>query len=276
MSCTHVWRSAAVLLACAFSTPSFADAVVNTITPQQTPVQGIVVAQAASDLSASDQRRMDYYASLVLASLNTLDGPAGPTSESITDLRQKVQRLLNASEKSSVDIESCASFFEKYVAVNLNGAIPAPMLGVNGNIEALQLFKSVAKFNAESAPQEIDVAAVNEADLNAINSVALVNPVNVAAPPPMQLSVVVLEAVVVELPAIPEDANQNIRAVLERVQLRGDEWVIEITQGDSLALLAMALYGDTLQFPAIYAANADILRTPNSITIGQVLVLPKN
>jgi nucleoid-associated protein YgaU len=133
---------------------------------------------------------------------------------------------------------------------------------------------------ASAAPQSIDVAAVDQQDLAAISSVA--QRLNAPEPAPSQslLLRVVEEPATVEtgprLPEIPANASPVNVAILERVKLRGEEWVIEIQEGDSLFQISEALYGDRQKFLNIYEANADALRDPGLILVGQVLVLPKS
>lgn len=52
----------------------------------------------------------------------------------------------------------------------------------------------------------------------------------------------------------------------------------EVRTGQSLATIAEQpeVYGDTLLWPLIYRANRDQIKTPQEISIGQVLVIPRD
>lgn len=48
-----------------------------------------------------------------------------------------------------------------------------------------------------------------------------------------------------------------------------------VVSGDSLSRIARKVYGNAAKWPSIYAANKTLIKNPNIIYVGQVLVIPK-
>ncbi len=236
---------------------------------------GVDVAQtAATVLSDSDIRRINHYAAQALDTLGAFGEGAGD----VDVLRQKVQRLVDAGQRSGMDLAHTADYFEAYAQANSAGPMPGAFLDATGNFDAHTLLSSVSIYLENNQPTEVDVAAIDENDLAAVSSVAQrLSPSQ--ANTNMQLTVVTQPTPVVaetlDGPVIAADAPPIVRAILERVQIKEGEWVITVEPGDSLGQYSNALYGDTLQFQRIYEANLDKMATPNVIEVGQELVLPR-
>lgn len=237
---------------------------------------GIMVTQASGAvLTDRDIRRINHYAAQTLDALQAFR--AGTEAEAaVATLRQRVQRLVDAGQRSGLDLAQTADYFEAYLTENLRAPLPALLLDAAGRFDARSLFASTITFLENQAPQDVDIAAVDEADLVAISSVAKqFSPQAPIAPIPAQAPVVEQPVVVAKTPVIAPDAPANVRAILERVRLKGDAWVITVERGDSLGQYAGALYGDRLLFLRIFEANRGVLSRPDTISIGQELVLPK-
>lgn len=58
-------------------------------------------------------------------------------------------------------------------------------------------------------------------------------------------------------------------------ELGEGETAYAVKAGDSLSLIAKNQYGDATQWKAIYEANKDVIKNPNVIYVGQILVLPE-
>ena len=226
-------------------------------------------------LSETDTRRLSHYSAQTLLAIYELGGTSPDQNTAIGNLRQKVARLIDAGTRCGYTTDQTAEFFKAYVEEHRTKDLPAVLNGSDGKIEALQLFVSVEEFNLQSQPETIDVAAVMAEDLEGIKSVAINTSPLQAEPDSLQLTVTALPDEV-QRPVIPENADTATRAVLARVEVRGDEWVIEVKQGDSLAQFAYALFRDRLRFNEIYTINRDVLSSPNLLKLGQILVLPRN
>lgn len=258
-------------LVCALATPVFA---LGPQTPPQASSAplGVLVAQSSPTvLTDSDIRRINHYSAQTLDALQAL----GTSDTAIATLRQKVQRLVDAGERSGMNLLHTADYFEAFLAENAANPLPGAVLDAQGQFDARSLFTSVQMFNVSAEQPLVDVAAIDEADLAAIGSVAQQRAPQAPVQQTLQLSIVVQPVDVVETPVIAPNAPANVRAILERVWLDGDTWMINVERGDSLGQYANALYGDTLFFQRIFDANQNVLSTPNSITVGQALVLPK-
>lgn len=277
MSISSIGIAAAILLAM-----PVASAGQSTISAQD--AMSVVTVNAESGqvtnfvLSESDNRRLAHYSGQTLTAIFALNDPANDQGVAIDSLRQKAKRLIDAGQRSGISTEQTANYFSAYVAEYEGGQIPNFLQGASGQLDARQLFRSVEFFYRDAAPKTVDIAALEAQDLEAIKAVAVSNAAQGAEPVNLQLSVTTPVAAVVEQPRGPEisaDADETTRAVLERVRLSGENWVIEIRSGDSLAQFAYALFQDRLRFREIYDLNQGILESPNHLKVGQVLVLPR-
>lgn len=238
---------------------------------------GIMVTQASEAvLTDRDIRRINHYAAQTLDALQAFGAGTGAET-AVATLRQRVQRLVDAGQRSGLDLAQTADYFEAYLTENLRTPLPALLLDAAGRFDARGLFASTIIYLENQTPQDVDIAGIDEADLVAISSVAKrLSPQATTEPLPAQTPVVEQPVVVIKTPVIAPDAPADIRAIMERVRLKGDTWVITVERGDSLGQYADALYGDPLLFLRIFEANRGVLSQPNTISIGQELVLPKN
>jgi len=263
-------------LAFSLSTPVLAFSSEATALNPPRPAQGVEVAQTtARVLTDSEIRRLNHYSAQAMTAILAF-GSAKNASE-IATIRQKAQRLIDAGARSGMTLINTADYFEAYVAQNANAPVPGPFLDAAGQFDGRTLLSSVGLFTKNHAPKDVDVAAIDARDLAGVSAVA--QPLTVDAPTraPLQLSMVTTKAPAMVAPAgptIPADAPANVRAILERIEVKGDQWVITVVPGDSLGQYANALYGDSLQFRQIYNANVGTMATPNGIEVGQQLVLP--
>ncbi len=241
-----------------------------------TAIFGVEVAQTTNTvLSDSDIRRITHYSAQTMDAILAFQTGSDAESE-VAILRQRVQRLVDAGQRSGISLEQTSDYFQAYLAENTREPLPGALLDAAGRFDARSLFSSTMIYFKNRGSDVVNTAAVDEADLAAIASVATRKTPQAPAQT-LSLSNDAQPAdVVAELPAISPDAPEGIRTILERVRLNGDEWVITVAQGDSLGQFANALYGDTLFFQRIYEANLGVLTTPNTISVGQELVLPKN
>lgn len=259
-------RTPLVVFSCIFATSTFANPVFQN--PAVSPVEWapLLVAQSdGSTLSDSDLRRIGFYANRVMATMIAFDNADDETA--LQALRKDIDRLIEAGEKSGLDIQNIADYFQEYVAQNGLAEIPAHLLTPAGQVETRVLFQEVAAFLAQSWPVLVDVDAVNAADLLAIQSL---NAQQRNTRQPEQAPIQTLA-----LPKIPPDADPEIRAILERVRVQDGQWVIEVARGDSLGQYAAAIYNDRLQFQRIFQANRPLLRSPNVLPVGAILILPR-
>lgn len=260
------------VLALTVAAPAFAFGT-DQARPAVSAPLGVMVAQTSPTvLSDSDIRRINHYSDQTLEALLAL----GTGESTVSVLRQRVQRLIDAGMRSGMDMLNTADYFEAYITENNDAPLPGALLEADGRFDVRSLFAATILYNENNQPQEVDVAALEAADLAAIGSVAQSLSPQAPVLETLQLSVTVLPAVVVETPVIAPDAPANVRAILERVRLQGEHWVITVAPGDSLGQYANALYGDRLAFQRIFEANLGVLSTPNTITVGQDLVLPKS
>lgn len=227
-----------------------------------------------AELPEKDIRRISYYSAQTLEAMYAF-GSNAEAEGSLETLRAKVQRLTDAGLRSGLTTNTTAEYFAVFIAENNTAPLPIAFLNNDGQFDAASLLNSVEIYYSIKAPQEFDAAASDEADMAAISSVAQQHAPQTPAVQSIELTVVAQPVTVLETPAISPTAPANVRAILERVELKGENWVITVKPGDSLGQFANALYGDTKLFQQIFEANLSQLITPNSIRVGQNLVLPR-
>lgn len=246
--------------------------------PQVFVFEGIQFSQASVDsLSESDLRRLNFYTSRALDALAALaaeDESAGTdgaaiSGDTVGDLREAVKRLIDAGTRSGLSQDDVADFFYLAVVERFAQDIPLALQDASGEIDTRSLFAGVVGRTNFSEEREVDV-----------DYLALLNQESAD----LDLGITDEEAEVVTEDATPEEpqgpvirdgADAATRAVVNRVVVDGDTWTIRVISGDSLATFASAIYGDSLAYRQIFAANRSVLSNANSISIGQVLVIPK-
>ncbi len=238
-------------------------------------------AQAEIDaLSESDLRRLNFYTGRAvdaLAALSLQDDAADGSANvgGMGQCRMAIQRLIDAGARSGLSQDTVANYFQTTVDQVFGQDTPLALQNAAGDADAKLLFSNVAAYfatqQAVAETGDIDYAAQIESAAAEIEPLVPgagdSTPVS-RTPPPN-------EAPTVAGPVIPDDADEATRAVLERVRVRGSDWVITSVLGDSLSSIAAAVYGDSLRYRDIYANNQDVLTDPNILEIDVTLVLPK-
>ncbi len=173
----------------ALSTPAMA---LNTTAPMQPPSapMGVMVAQnSPTVLSDRDISRINHYSEQLIVALMALEEGAS----AVPVLRQRVQRMVDAGERSGMTLLNTADYFEAYLAENTTEPLPAVLYGADGRFDARSLFSATMLYFASTEGEAVDVAAIDAADLAAIGSVA--QPVAPMAQPSLQLSIRVLPTI---------------------------------------------------------------------------------
>ncbi len=250
--------------------------------PMETPPRtllftGVEFTQANIDnLGESDLRRINFYTGraldtlAVLADEDALSSATGAaiSSTAVDDLRGAIKRLIDAGTRSGIDQDDLADYFALAVAERFPDALPLAVQDASGSIDTRTLFAGIVgriKF-AEERQVDVDYLALLDAE-SANLDLGLSNE-------PAEEQVAEVE-ITQTGPVLSEGADPATRAIIERVVVDGDVWRIQVVTGDSLATFASAIYGDSLAYRQIFAANQNILTNPNTISVGQVLTIPK-
>ena len=81
-----------------------------------------------------------------------------------------------------------------------------------------------------------------------------------------------------EVTSVPEEEKNEDFAILEIEQLaeikEPEEQYYTVVPGDSLSKIAKKFYGNANKYPVIFEANTPMLKHPDKIYPGQVLVIP--
>ncbi len=251
-----------------------------TETPFQPPAYaGLEFAQASIDgLGESDLRRINFYTGRALEALAALaeqdalsvTAGAAVSSTAIDDLRNAIKRLIDAGKRSGVAQDDLADYFALAVKEHFENTVPLAVQDAAGEIDTRTLFAGIVgriKF-AEERQVDVDYLALLDAESADLD-------LGLSSTPPAEQEQVAEIEPVPAGPALRADADAATRAIVGRVIVDGDVWRIQVVSGDSLATFASAIYGDSLAYRQIFAANQNILTNPNTISVGQVLTIPK-
>ena len=225
--------------------------------------RGARVAQNTSlpEIAPSALRRLTFYSDKALLALFDLvnedlvsgSGGAAISIETTDAFRSAIERLIDAGGKADLDVDQTAVFFGQEVAVRFSGPVPLLLQGSGGEIDPRDLFRGVAANKAATRAQPAVDSAYMEALVNESQS---------------------MQAVAEEPQAEPV-VDENIDPTFaERIVMVDGKRTITVEPGDSLAIYANAFYGDSLLYRTIYLANTQILRNPNVLEVGQVVIIP--
>ena len=238
--------------------------------------QSVVLA----DVSPSTVRRLTFYSDRAILALFDLAnedlaaaaGNATISEETTRAFSKSIIDLIEAGERSHLEIPQIAGFFEEEVATRFSGQLPIILQDINGEIDAKALFAAIQQ-QALAAKPKVDSSLLSaltlEGNATSLTADAAPNAEPVAAP--VEKPVVVVEAAE---GSPEEEINPAILAIRERATVANGKRVIEVVPGDTLAGLALAFFGETLRYRDIYQANESVLTNPNVLEVGQVLVIP--
>ena len=234
---------------------------------------GLQYAQSSIEaLGESDLRRLVFYTERTIGSLNDIveasdTGEFDDLGKLIENLRSNISRLSDAGGRSGIPREDITDFFVQTVVDGHGGDFLEKVSNAAGGLDIPTLFRNV---EAPSAP---NTAALNDNSefLNALANESAGLTLNETAG---QVEVVETtdEA---DGPVAGPNATAAEHGVIDRIEVTNSGWKITVVAGDSLALIASALYGDSLSYNVIYQANLNVLNNPNSLNIGDRLTLPK-
>ncbi len=272
-----------VVLGCVFASSAFSSPVFQSPAFQAELYTPLLVAQSeATTLSDRDLRRIIFYANRSLEALINLG--EFDDEQAMPALLKTIGRLIDAGNSSGLSQEDTAEFFLAYVVENGLDAVPGNWLTSSGGFDAQSLFQDAAIYRLEIQAVPVDIDAINTADLLAIQSLTRVQPETITVLPVVPSTQTEPQPVVEDqdppsstlaLPEIFPQTDPEIRAILEWIKIVDSQWVIEVARGDSLGEYAAAVYNDRLQFRRIFQANRSVLRSPNVLPVGALLILPR-
>ena len=262
-----------VFLAMAFASEAYADARFSTDTDGPTSSFRLVYAQVGIDeLSESDLRRLVFYADRASRTLQDL--VEGSRERNIIEqdkmnsrFRESISRLADAGARSGLSMDQVADFFTQAVFDHFGQSFMQQVGALAGGLDFRTLFRNVS-----TVPDPRTHVGDSGSDfLNALADASK----NLDLSAPLEETNLVATPVTPVGPKPLPNANAAERAIVERIQVNQGRWEITVNTGDSLSLIASAIYGDSLSYTTIYNANVDVLNSPNVIEVGTVLVLPQ-
>ncbi len=263
---------------------ALADARFSASTPSPTPAPIWQFAQVSIDtLPASDLRRLDFYTQRAIDALDKVVESASERdileqSNVNMQFRMSISRLVDAGERSGLTVDQTAEYYVQAVTEVFGLGFMQKVAEVAGGLDIYTLFRNVSIIHdPRASPMDDGMSFLNALAIagEGLSLSAKQDEEETAEEAEVMDQA---EEVVVAAPALPvalPNANALERAVIERVVLNGDRWEITVIQGDSLAMYASALYGNSLAYDIIFRANTNVMSNPNSLRVGLTLQLPK-
>lgn len=218
-------------------------------------------------VSARRLRAVAPHVDAVLAALGGLSAQdraaeasgAPITRDIVEEVRASIRALVRSAAFNRIPDALLHAMLREGAEAEFSGAVPPALQDGEGKLDAATLLSGVVGKSRRARAARVDadyLAAINGE--GARTSVAAAAPASPALTP---------AAAPVE-PAAPDPFAGRIQFA------DGQRWItVEI--GDTLGSIAVGVYGDSLDYQRIYAANRDVLRTPNTIAPGQRLRLPE-
>ncbi len=238
-----------------------------------------MLAQATIDsLDDSELRRLNYYNRRALDALSLVVESASSRdiieqSNVNTKFRSSISRLVDAGRRSGLPVETVAMHFVEAVTEEFGLDFMERVGQVAGGLDVITLFRNVSTpldprtSTIDDGTSFLNALAEASEDLDLGKHLEAPAAENAAQAP---------EAPVVPVGPRPlPNASGPERIIVDRIEVEGDEWTIVVRSGDSLALIASAVYGDSLAYNIIYQANRNVLNNPNTLNIGVKLRIPK-
>ncbi len=263
-----------VLLAITIAGNAAADARYSTRNQQLSSQFRLEYAQVQlEDLAQRDLRRMVYYADRATNTLKTMVEGADTRSISEQDkvnkrFRESIVRLADAGARSGLSMDQVADFYTQIVFDNFGQEFMQQVGTLAGGLDFRTLFRNVATV-PDPGSEGDDSGGSFVSDLaDAGQSLQLAIPFteNAQAVDPTAET---------DGPTAFPNANAIELNIVKRVQVVDGRWELTIRAGDSLSTIASAIYGNALSYTAIYSANSEVIRNPNVIEVGTLLVLPQ-
>jgi len=264
--------SSLVLLAMTIASGATADARFSTSNQQAPKEFRLVYAQVQiGDLSQSDIRRLVFYADRATRTLQDLvDGSA---ARSIADqdkvnkrFRESIERMAGAGARTGLSMDQVADFYTQNVFDTFGQDFISKLDNFAGGLNIRTLFRNVSTVPASAtviegevlmkaladASQELQLETLFSEDIQVVEAISEAN-----------------------VPVALANASAIEVNIVKRVQVINGHWELTVTTGDSLSIIASAIYGDALSYTTIQSANSAVISNPNVIEVGTLLVLPQ-
>jgi nucleoid-associated protein YgaU len=255
------------VVTCAFMTAGhlFANPVPNGYSPAEPVYQGEQYSQngALSAIPPSGIRRLRFYsdkAIKVLFELAKQNGNATMSVETTQGLNATIESMIEVGAKSELSVDQVAMFFAQEVEARFSGPLELTFDTPDGKLDPQMLFRRVwaAKGDAPQTMVDDKYMAILTAVNTRMATVLEAGPMPAAAPAQPQSRIY----------------TRAEQAIIDRAEVVDGVRTIRVQSGDFLMKYAQAFYGNREMYLSIYLANPDVLRNPNLIAVGQVLVIP--
>lgn len=229
---------------------------------------GIETAQAVgARVSARRMQAIEPHVEKVVHALGALSAQdreaalsgAPITRDFIENVRATVRDLDKAAQFNRIPRDVLEALLIDGAEREFSGAVPVALQDGQGRLDAARLLDGVvgATRRQKNAIDTDYLAAINGEGARTVVGGSRV------------------EAAMVTAAATAEDPEVEIDPFETRMEyIDGERW-ITVLVGDTLGSLALAAYGDSLEYQRLYVANRDRLTTPNTIAPGQRLRLPE-
>ncbi|WP_316014166.1 LysM peptidoglycan-binding domain-containing protein [Roseobacter sp. HKCCA0434] len=247
-----------------------------------TPGAELHLAQA----TASEERRLAAYAERVLRAVAELAAEDLRAEQGVslsdgatTNLRSAAERLLDAGRDAGLDAEEIADLLMDVYRDRYVGPIPVALSDGDGALDAVSLLRGVIGRTRVAEQRSVDTDYLAMLQSEGARTRATTETVEVALAAPAaveetteEVDIAAQESGLPELTAVEQETFGDLR---DRITWDGDAGQIRVEPGDTLGVIANAIYGDALAYRRIYEANRANMANPNQLRVGTVLTVPR-
>ena len=269
-------------------------------TPEPTyasPLEGFVQVASLDEVeNPSDRRRIEFYVGKLLAAMSKLaeddarvaDGGGEPSEEALSEFRSAIVRFVEAADRAGLEGPQIAAVLTEAYETGYEGPPPINLLNSQQKLDAASLvttsigFQKFANANRNRQVDYLSAVAVEGSKTRQERLSRLAEEGEEVGDDAELMAGItgtpeIGEDTVSEVEDVSEVAvDPVIASIQERITFDGTDRVIVIERGDTLGLIARAIYGDGLLYRNIYSYNRDVLRNPDTLRVGITLRLPES
>ena len=262
-------------------------------TPQvEPPLAGFVQVVALDEVEdASARRRISFYVDKVLVAMQKLaeddariaNGEGEPDADVLDGFRSAMLRFVDASTKAGLEADSMSEILAEAYADRYDGPEPLQLLDSEGQLEATSLVSTsigFKRFGEQTSQKQVDYLSAIAIEGSKTREERLSRLAESGeVPPEQELAELAPQTIedepVEEVADVVEEIDPVVASIRERITFDGPDRLLVVERGDTLGLIARAIYGDSLLYRSIYSYNRNVMSNPDQLRVGVELRLPE-
>lgn len=173
------------------------------------------------------------------------ENPSASEIPETQDLRNSINQLVQQATSENLDSNAIEGLLQE--ALENSNAVPKALARADGKLDTRLLLLSVLS--------QVDGSQVKSEDSNYLSALDDEG-----------------SSTVIRTSLVSPDPSDKIED--RRIKTVDGKKTIQIEVGDTLSKISFSVYGDALAYTRIYKANRKILKNPNILTVGTILLLP--